>query len=141
MPYCTLEDILDSMDENDVILHTDDADTGAVNTDATDKAIAGADALIDAHIASKYSIPLSPVPDIINSLAVDIAIYKISSRRGAVPEEIRTKYSDAVKFLEKVATGKVVLPGAASAPATASTGAVKISSDTRIFTRNTMGGF
>jgi len=141
MPYCTLEDILDSMDEDEVIGYTDDADTGSVNTEATDKAIAGADALIDAHIASKYGIPLSPVPDIINSLAVDIAIYKISSRRGGAPEGIRKKYEDAVKFLEKVSSGKVHIPGAASAPITSSNGSVKLTSDPRIFTRDTMGGF
>ena len=56
MPYCTLDNILDSMDEADVIGYTDDDDTGAVNTDATDKAIVGADALINLHIAAKYKI-------------------------------------------------------------------------------------
>ncbi len=141
MSYCTLQDILDSMDEEEVVGYTDDYDTGTVNIDATDKAIAKADALINFHIAAKYSIPLSPVPDIINSLAVDIAIYKISSRRAAAPEGIRKTYEDAVKSLEKVAQGKAILPDAASAPATSSTGAVKITSDTRLFTRDDMGGF
>jgi len=141
MPYCSQNDILGSMDEEDLIRYTDDFDTGIPNAEAVAKAIAGADALINAHIASRYLTPLSPVPDIVNSLAVDIAIYKISSRRGGAPEENRIKYDDAVKFLEKVSTGKVILAQAVSAPSSVSDDGVKITSDPRIFTRDDMGGF
>lgn len=141
MAYCDLNDILGQMDEADVIRHTDDADTGSVNMDPVNKAIAGADALINGHISARYNVPLSPVPEIITSLAVDIAIYKISSRRGGAPEDVRKKFEDAIKFLDKVSAGKAFIPGAASAPTATSNDAVQITSDPRLFTRSTMRGF
>jgi phage gp36-like protein len=141
MPYCTLDDIKAGMDEDEIIRYTDDSDTGAIDTGATDKAIARADALIDAHIAARYTVPVTPVPDMLNAIAVDIVIYQIYSRRGQAPDEIRTKYDDAVKFLEKVSAGRVILPMAASAPESRSSGTVAISTSPRIFSRDTMKGF
>lgn len=141
MAYCTLDDILAMMDEAEVIRYTDDNNAGYINTDVTGKAIAGAGALIDSHLAVRYSVPVSPVPDILVDLAVDIAIYKICSRRGQSPEEIRKKFEDAVKYLEKVAAGKIVLSGASAAPTGAGSDAVAITGSTRIFSRDTMKGF
>ena len=139
MPYCTLDDIKAMMDEDEIIRYTDDYDAGLVNTSVTDKAIAGADALIDSHIAARYSVPVSPVPDIIAGLAVDIAIYRIYSRRSQAPDDIRQKYDDAVRYLEKAAAGKVIIPGADSAPAGKGDDAVTITS-ARIFSRDSMKG-
>ena len=141
MPYCTLDDIKDMMDEEEIIRFTDDAGAGVVNTDVTDKAIAGADALIDSHIGSRYSVPVSPVLDIIVALACDIAIYKLYSRRSAAPEEIRKKYDDAIKYLEKAAAGKIIIPGATSSSTSSSDDAVIITTSERKFSRDTMEGF
>lgn len=141
MTYCTLADILDVMDEADVIGYTDDEDTGSVNTDATDKAISGAAALIDVRVASRYDVPFDPVPDMVKALAVDIAAYKISSRRGSAPEEFRTKFDDAVRLLKDIGSGNAVLPGAASATTSASNDRVTFTADDRIFTRSKMTGF
>lgn len=141
MPYCTLDDILGGIDEEDVVSYTDDFDTGLVNMANVDKAILGADALIDSFVARRYTVPVDPVTDMIRELAVDIAIYKICSRRSQAPEERRQKYDDAVKYLEKIASGKAVLPEAASAPAGSSDHAVSVSSNTRVFSRESMKGY
>jgi len=141
MPYCTLSNIKAMMDEDEIIRFTDDYDAGIINTSVTDKAIAGADALIDSHIAKRYSVPVSPVPDIVLDLAVDIAIYKIYSRRSQPPDEIRRKYDDAVKYLEKVAAGKIIIPDATAAATSTSDTAVTITSGTRKFSRTTLEGF
>lgn len=141
MAYCDLDDIRTMMDEEELIQYTDDFDTGLVQTSVTDKAIAGADSLIDSHIATRYSVPVSPVPDIINGLAMDIAIYKISSRRSQAPDGIRQTYEDAMKYLEKVAAGKIVIPDASTAPSSESDDAVTITSSDRQFSRDSMEGF
>ena len=86
-------------------------------------------------------MPIDPVPEIIGELAVDIAIYKICSRRDQAPEERRNKYKDAVKHLDKIASGKVILPDAVSAPAASSSGVVNITSTTRVFGRDSLKGF
>lgn len=141
MGYCDLDDIRDGMDEEEIIRYTDDYDTGLVNTSVTDKAIEGAGAMIDAHLATRLTVPVDPVPDILRELAVDIAIYKICSRRSQAPEEIRVKYEDAIRFLEKVASGKTTIPGASAAPASRSNDRVSMSGSDRIFSRDKMKGF
>ncbi|MBU1193967.1 MAG: DUF1320 domain-containing protein [Proteobacteria bacterium] len=141
MAYCTLNDIQDMMDEDEIIRFTDDTGAGTINTDVTDKAISGADALIDSYLASRYSVPVTPVPDILLNFAVDIAIYKICSRRSQAPEEVRTKYEDAIKWLEKVASGKVKISSAASAPASQSNDGPVITTSPRIFSRDSLRGF
>lgn len=140
MAYCTLEDIQYAMDEDDVIRFTDDHDSGAVDTAVVDKAIADTGSLVDAYLASRYAVPLDPVPAVINGAACDIAIYKISSRRGIAAEEVRKKFEDAVKFLEKLAAGKAVLPGVDESTS-GGTDMVRLTSDIRVFSRNSMRGF
>lgn len=141
MTYCTLDDVKNRMDENEIIRYTDDDGIGNINTDVTDKALAAADALIDSHLAVKYTVPVSPVTDVLIDLAVDITIYKIHARRPGVPADVRTRYEDAVKYLEKAAAGKILIPGAAPAASSQSAGGVLISGPVRIFTRTGMEGF
>lgn len=141
MPYCTLGDILGSIDEEDVIGYTDDYGSGLVNTDNVDKAIAGSDALIDSYIARRYSVPVNPVTDMIKDLAVDIAIYKICSRRSNAPDERRKNYDEAKRLLDKIASGKVILPGAAASPAGTSDNTVKITSNPKLFGRDSLKGY
>ncbi|MCF6246916.1 MAG: DUF1320 domain-containing protein [Desulfobacula sp.] len=141
MTYCTLDDIFGGIDEEDVIAYTDDFESGIVNIDNVNKAITGADALINSYIAKRYSVPVDPVTDMIKDLAVDIAIYKICSRRSAAPEERRDKYEDAVRYLKEIASGKAILPEAAAAPSDSSDHTVSISSNSRVFSRDSMKGF
>jgi len=140
MAYCTLEDIQHTMDEDDVIRFSDDDDSGVVNTEVVDKAIADAGSLVDAYLAVRYTVPMDPVPAVINGAACDIAIYKISSRRGIAAEEIRKKFEDAVKFIEKLAAGKAVLPGVDESTS-GGTDMVRMTSDGRVFSRNSMRGY
>lgn len=141
MSYCTLTDILGRMDEADVIAYTDDDDAGVVDTDKTSQAIAAADALIDAHLSSRYAVPMSPVPDMIKKLAVDVAVYEICSRRDRAPDGRRQVYEDALKLLEKLGRGIAVIPGATAAPESVRSGRAEITSSSRVFSRDSMTGF
>ncbi len=141
MSYCTLEDIYGSMEESDVIGYTDDAGANTVDETRTTQAIDGAGALIDAYLAKRYTVPLAPVPGMIRELAVDIAIYKICSRRDQAPEGRRKKYEDAIRLLEKIAEGKAMVPGAAQSTGKSSDGACDLTSDPRVFSRASLAGF
>ncbi len=141
MPYCTLEDIYGSMEESDVIGYTDDAGLNTVDETRTTQAIDGAGSLIDAYLAKRYTVPLDPVPGMIRELAVDIAIYKICSRRDQAPDGRRKKYEDAIRFLERIAEGKALVPGASGASGKESDNSCFLTSDPRIFSRGSLGGF
>ena len=141
MGYCELADILGVMDEEDVIQYTNDADGTGVVMDKVDQAIAGATALIDAHLGRRYAVPLDPVPELIRDLACEIAAYKISGRKSAAPEEWRQRYKDGVRVLERLGDGKSVIPGAVAMGSGKSSHSVKFSSCPRIFDRKSMGGW
>ena len=141
MPYCTQDDILQQLDEDTLVQLTDDEGSGSVDTDVVTRAISDADATIDAYCQGRYSVPLEPVPGMIRKISVDISIYNLYSRRAdSVPENRLERYKNAVRFLEKVASGQISLGAATPAPETTSN-SVDIDQNDRIFTRDKMSGF
>lgn len=82
MPYCTLGDIKDHIPEANIIQLTDDEGLGVVNQSRVDKAITTADSVIDGYLRGRYSLPLSTVPELIKTIAIDIAVYKLYERRN-----------------------------------------------------------
>lgn len=141
MSYSEKTDILDQMDEAALIQLTDDAAAGAVDDDKVAKAIADADATIDSYCQGRYTVPLSPVPDKVRQLSVDIAIYNLYSRRDdTAPETRKERHKDAIRFLELVNGGKIRL-GAATPAAVDTAHSVNIASNEKLFTRDKMKGY
>ncbi len=150
--YCTLADIEKLLPEETIIQLTDDENLSPTAIDPTDEthtaiigrideAIAAADATIDSYCQGRYTVPLSPVPAKIKLLSVDIGIYNLYSRRDMAMPEIRgDRNKEAIRFLEKVADGKVQLGASTPAPVDAPSSADS-AADTRIFTRDKMQGF
>lgn len=153
MAYCTFDDITKALDETTIIQLTDDenlkptaVDTGdpdhAPIIGRIDEAIETADAEIDGYCAVKYSVPLSPVPPVVNKLSVDLAIYYLYSRRS-IPEKVEKRYERAVARLKDIARGLLSLgvePEPAASVAADSAQANKTASD-RVFTRDSLKGF
>lgn len=133
--------MLEQLEEDILIELTDDSGTGSVDADKVTRAIADADATIDSYCQGRYTIPLSPVPDMIRQVSVDIAIYNLYSRRqDSVPDNRLERYKNAIRFLDKVSKGQISL--GATTPAPETTGAsVDIDGSDRIFTRDKMSGF
>ena len=141
MSYSVQTDILEQLDEATLIQLTDDDGAGEIDDDKVTRAVADADATIDSYCQGRYTIPLSPVPDKIRQVSVDIAIYNLYSRRDDTAPEIRKdRYKEAVRFLEKVSDGKIDL-GAATPAQVNTDNTVDITSNERIFTREKMDGF
>lgn len=111
MVYCTITNIQASLDEQDLVRFTDDSDTGEPDQAKITEAVEDASALIDSYISGRYGAALDPVPKLVRSMAVDIAIYKISSRKSDAPEECRKKFDDAVKLLQRIQSGDADIPG------------------------------
>ena len=143
MAYCVLDDLKKQVPETVLIQLTDDADTGSIDTDHTDQAIADADAKIDSYCGKRYSVPFSPVPDILKKTSVDIAIYNLYSRRKGAPDHIEKRFNAAIQFLRDVSKGQATLgeddpdgnPPDSEAPEMSS------SNPDRVFTRDTLTGF
>jgi len=93
----------------DLIQITDPAGH-AIQIAALTQALTDASAEIDGYIESRFALPLSDPPAVLNRLACDIAMYRLQALRPLHNiEDARQRYEDAVKVLEQVAQGKVTL--------------------------------
>ena len=140
--YATKADILELLAESELIGLTDDAGSGLVDDAVVDRAIADADATIDAYCQGRYSVPFAaPLPPMIRSLSVDLAIYNLYSRRSVadVPEVRKDRRKEAVAFLTKVAEAKLSLGTVSPAPVNSGQ-AVLVGGGDRLFTRDSMKG-
>lgn len=111
MTYCTLDDILEKIPRENLIQLTDDEGIGDISQDRVNAAITEAGTVIDGFLTSRYTMPLSSVPPLINHLAVDLAIYSIYSRRfeTTMPENMKDRQANAMKLLNQIQHGVVQL--------------------------------
>ncbi len=142
MAYSTIDDIRKLLPEEELIALTDDEALGAVNQGRVDEAIAQADAEVDSYCAVRYSVPVTPVPELLKKLSVDIAVYALYSRTvQSVPEVRAERYRSAIRQLEGISKGTLTL-GVEQAQTADSSGAeTNKTSDTSVFNRSGMEGF
>lgn len=100
-----------------VQLADDNAD-GVADATVVAEALEWADDQINAYCGSRYQVPFTTVPGVINKTAVDLALYHLYTRRSSadVPPIRKERYEAAIRFLERAADGKVSL-GVQPAPA------------------------
>lgn len=137
--YITQTDIIEQLPEESLIQLTDDEGTGVVNDARADAAIKDAEGEVDGYLQTRYAVPLSPVPNIIAKLTADIAIYNLYARRQGATEDRLRRYQNAIKFLENVSKGVVML--GANTPATEDEGGISVKDADRIFTREKLEGY
>lgn len=143
--YCTLADIQATVPASDLIQLTDDTvPPAAVNQVNVDRAITDAGELIDGYLRGRYALPLSPVPGLINTLAADVAVYRLYARRIKLtpPDGVTERYKNALKILEQIQAGKITL-GAESTggDVTPVAGGPQFTGSDRVFTRETLGDY
>lgn len=106
MGYCSVDDLIDTVSERVLIQLTDDSTPPKeININRCLAAIEESSEIIDGRLRSRYSsLPLvAPVPALIRSICIDIATYKLYSRRnqGNI-ENVRARYRDALENLDKI---------------------------------------
>ncbi len=109
MPYCTIDDVRRQLEEARLVQLTDDEGTGELVEERVTQAIRDADDEIDSYLGLRMRVPLSPAPDTVRRLSVDIAVYNLYSRREKLPENRLERYRNCVRFLESAASGKISL--------------------------------
>lgn len=141
MAYCTQDDLLKLVPELELAQIT--AESGdAPDAAVVSEAIAKAEAEIDSYLAVRYQLPLAAVPARVKSLAVDLSLYHLYSRRSVAPEVRRQRYEDAVAFLKLVGAGKAEIVGAAGMELPGDVQDVtEITSAARVFDRDKMSGW
>lgn len=140
MAYATLSDLIERAGEAELRQIADRDRDGVPDPAVVDAALTDADNLINGYVATKYSLPLPSVPDIVLTWVVSIARYVL--HRNGPPEHVRQDYKDAIAALKDVAAGRLALPFPATEeqPGIAS-GQVKARHPDRVFTPAKLQGW
>ena len=140
--YCDQQDLEERISESTLIALTDDAGVGDVDVDVVAEAIADAEAIIDAHLRERYTVPLVSVPKLIKSICSDLAIYNLHARRYSLDmsESMKQRYKTSIAMLEKIASGRIHLPDvdAANGPDVPDRVRVIKTADDRYFGKETL---
>ncbi len=143
MAYSTQSDLEKQLPKELLVQLADDDGDGVIDSGIVPEAIQKADDEINAYAATRYTVPFSPVPPLVKTLSVDIAIWNLYARRGRENETVVKRYERAVALLRDITTGKASL-GETPGPAESEAGlpeATTTVSDERIFTKDTLGNY
>ncbi|EGT5658480.1 DUF1320 domain-containing protein [Citrobacter braakii] len=140
MPYATPDQFIKTFSERETISLTDEKRTGKVDNDKLAFALTRASNVIDGYLVGRYKTPWPDSPGILIGYCCDIARYQLASDYRLLSEEIRLRYDDAIKFLEKVASGKINLGRDTSGGVIQSSSQMRIFSGVRQFGRESTGG-
>jgi phage gp36-like protein len=109
--YVTETDMIGRMGQAGINAATSDDGTGVLNTAVLNSIITSASAMVDMKLALLYAVPFNPVPPAVFSATLSIACYMVQAR-ALTPKErniFADEYDDAMKFLNRVADGKIGL--------------------------------
>ena len=136
MAYCTQADLVARMSEADLVRLTDHDGDGSVDAAVVTAAISDADGHIDSYLQVKYTVPISPVPDVVRKRSVILTIYYLQLYRDSVTESMQKAFEAVNAWLKMAAKGDVAL-GISPAPTESpGAGGVRYASQPRIFGRD-----
>jgi len=139
MTYATQQNLIDRFGQQELTELTDRANAGAIDAAVVAKALADADGEINGYLASRYTLPLDPVPAVLERWACEIARYYLYEDR--VTEQVKRRYDDVVKSLNAVSKGTVSLGPDEEGASLASTGGPQVDQQERVFTRESLSDF
>ena len=86
------------------------AEVQATSADVSSVYIADAESYVDAYVSRRYVVPLSPVPNMITQITVDLTIFNMMVEKlPEVPSFFQPRYDRSIKTLEMLRDGKMDL--------------------------------
>ena len=133
MPYCTQPHLTDRFGEVELIQLTNPTDRTATAVNATriDDAIADIDALIDAKLQARFSLPLASVPRVLRNIACDLVRARLYEDR--ITDRVAERERAAMKLLDEIAKGSLSLGLDDAAQPTPSSDGPQFTTGTRVF--------
>jgi phage gp36-like protein len=109
MSYAQPTDMIARYPGRDLIDLTDE-NGQAVNTTTLQSKLNDASVEIDTYLESRFTLPFTDVPAILNQVACDIAMYRLQVLRPMHDvTDAKDRYDRWVKWLDKVRDGKITL--------------------------------
>ncbi|HEQ1859989.1 TPA: DUF1320 domain-containing protein [Providencia alcalifaciens] len=138
--YATQDDMVKTFGERECVSLTDENMTGSIDAEVMENALQRASAEIDGYLVGRYSLPFSEGARILTGRCCDIARYHLATTYKISTQEIQARYDDAIRFLEKVAEGKISLGRSDNGQVIQSSSQMKFGSSKRQFGRDSTGG-
>ncbi|HRQ57659.1 MAG TPA: DUF1320 domain-containing protein [Azoarcus taiwanensis] len=136
--YATVQDLISRFGEREIAQITNRASAlDVIDMAVAERALADANAEVHSHVATRYRAPFDPVPTLLVRVACDIARYRLYD--DAVPEEIRNRYTDAVRILTRIANGEMGFGEAEASPSHPQV-AQSVTRPPKVFGRRPNGG-
>ena len=116
MAYAVKADLENRVHPDLLVLWCDDDNDGSLDAGELaiiDDAIDSAEDLINTKLGNRYAAPFSTTPGIIKRICVDIAVWRLANRRGAVSDKnsiVEYNFGEATTLLEQIAAGDVPIP-------------------------------
>jgi phage gp36-like protein len=116
--YHQYTDLLNQISEEELRQLVDDENVGSIVQSPPNAAMGRITAngnkaqfLIDGYCRGRYRVPLSPVPDLIKELSVELTVYFCMSRKKeiALSEEQSRRYKNSIALLDHIQDGKILL--------------------------------
>jgi phage gp36-like protein len=138
MSYATIEDLELLIPTEQLVMLTDDYDTGEVVTTIVETALSNASIVIDSYLSARYSLPLASPPQILKVMCTHIAGYQLQVRRESVSETWEKQHANALKFLTKISEGSLSLGATDPVVSGGESEALQVSVADSIFSREEM---
>lgn len=167
MTYCTATDLLTRFDAAEIAQRTDreiprtvtgellraaaagadlsawtevEGERAAAALAVAQRALQDADDTINGYVSARYTLPLAPVPAVLQRVAADLARYYLYDDQ--VTDPIKARYDAAIKLLRDVSEGRVSLGAdAASGEQPQTSAAPEWTGTDRVWTRSNSTGF
>lgn len=139
--YATRADMVLAFGEKECVSLTDRSFTGDIDDEVLTGALNRASAEIDSYLVGRYPVPWPDTPGVLIGRCCDIARYLLCGADKQMTEEVRTRYEDAVRYLERVADGRHGLGRTSDGQIVQQTSSgARFQSSGRAFDRDATGG-
>lgn len=140
MSYADKAAMVARFGEQELIGLTDrDGSLGEINDAVLNQALADANAMIEPYLGGRYDLPLSETPPVLIRIACDFARYCLYDE--AMSEVVKQRHDEGLRFLERVAAGKVLLGGSGGNELPTEDNSAEIQSAGSIWSRDSSKGF
>lgn len=110
MAYLTTAELEQRIGAREVVQLSDRENERAANQAVIDAAISDAEAEANGYLGVRYPLPLDAAPDQVKSIVASIARYNLFRRNVPEGHAAYVAYVAAVRALERIARGDVILP-------------------------------
>jgi len=117
MSYASNADLEERLGSAAYVQLTDDTGTGSADLDKVAEALNGAEGEVNSYLGRRVKVPVDTAGEtqlaaVLKSITLDVAVYRLHTRRPPVPADVRYRYESAVQWLQRIASGQAVLPAA-----------------------------